>query len=534
MCRNTTKLTPKKTFIQVPRDDKRRQLWLDIVKRDPKEFAETTNVFVCEDHFDLENDMENYLRWKMMGGYKFMKPDAVPHKFECQKKEKPTYTGKVTQRVFEKRRKLQEIKQTSSAPLINENSITDEKNDIYSKCRTMYPNSSNVKSKEINLQKILRAKNDISMADDITIDTSKKSKEHLHQVELNKKEVGITAKPYVGNKQTQTIRSYLRDKKTQTHFKAASKGCSIGIDNVKVSLNHTIDFIGEKYEQFGFDGAFGLTVAEAQLIKLFDISMPPTEGKYVGLLTKKTGEVHRKLVLQLPTHPSYMKIFGKKLLNSRKWSDMLKYPFIEGEITKLGFYKNWTVGKVLQQKRAIYKGIKTDKCLRELLELSPTNGMCYISDICSEMMLDVNRIDTGYLLTHRLLYLQIQRLQGCKIPNTYLATPDYTKKFCSYIYKEAITNEFLGFPYHDIFLEQVVLCGMEGYSEFLNGKWLSQILKWQNKHGCYESIARNISKRTSTIIDYGCSDHSTGLGAAALALFYRYLLEKIPRNPYLL
>ncbi|XP_074034679.1 UPF0764 protein C16orf89 homolog isoform X2 [Leptinotarsa decemlineata] len=271
-------------------------------------------------------------------------------------------------------------------------------------------------------------------------------------------------------------------------FLVPYKSIQISLDDLRFRLRRTIDFFEEKYTQFGFDGAFGLTLAEVQ----------------------------------------------NSLLNPKRWSDTLKNVFTEGNIEILGIYKNWTVQKILQQKKAVYKGVKSDRCLVEILNMSAFNGYCYISNICSEMMLDVFRIDTGYLLTHRLLYLQIQRLQGCKIPDEYRSTSfnDYTEKFCSYIYKEAKTNEYLGYPYHDIFMEQVVLCGMEGYSEFISEEWISEVIRWQNPHGCYESIAKNKSKRTSTLIDYGCSDHSTGLGAAALALYYRYFHNTSFQNHY--
>lgn len=32
----------------------------------------------------LENDMENYMRWKMMGGFIRLKKGVVPHIFDCQ------------------------------------------------------------------------------------------------------------------------------------------------------------------------------------------------------------------------------------------------------------------------------------------------------------------------------------------------------------------------------------------------------------------------------------------------------------------
>lgn len=72
----------------------------------------------------------------------------------------------------------------------------------------------------------------------------------------------------------------------------------------------------------------------------------------------------------------------------------------------------------------------------------------------------------------------------------------------------------------------VLLCGMGGIEEFLNKKWFYKILQWQKPHGCYQSIAKHNSKRTSNIIDFGCSDHSTGLGAATVALYLRYYLKR--------
>ena len=34
--------------------------------------------------FQLENDVANYLKLKMMGGKILMKKDVIPHKFTCQ------------------------------------------------------------------------------------------------------------------------------------------------------------------------------------------------------------------------------------------------------------------------------------------------------------------------------------------------------------------------------------------------------------------------------------------------------------------
>ncbi|CAH1116875.1 unnamed protein product [Phaedon cochleariae] len=301
---------------------------------------------------------------------------------------------------------------------------------------------------------------------------------------------------------------------------------------VVYELNRTLAFIDDKFEEFGFDGTFGVTLAQVQLNKILFHSHPSVtstlDDSIIKILAKKCKLIIEKTMPLMPNKPPYMITFRKKLLDATKWTRALNNDFLHGGITELGIYKNWTANVILRQKHAIYKGVRSDECLIEILENSPSTGPCFVSEICSDMMLDWHRVDTGYLLTHRLLYLQIKKLQGCTFPGDPSSTEKYIKKFCSYIFKEARTNQMLGFPYHDIFLEQVVLCGMEGYEEFLNDTWLSELLHWQNPHGCFASIAkdriRNKTKRTSTTIDHGCSDHSTGLGAAVLALFLRYLM----------
>ncbi|KAJ8939629.1 hypothetical protein NQ318_012746 [Aromia moschata] len=48
-------------------------------------------LHVCEDHFNLEEDMENYMRYKLMGGIKKIQPSVVPHIFDYQPGRKRTF-----------------------------------------------------------------------------------------------------------------------------------------------------------------------------------------------------------------------------------------------------------------------------------------------------------------------------------------------------------------------------------------------------------------------------------------------------------
>lgn len=54
-CTNTSIKNPHKLFVSVPTNPKRRKMWLQLARRDPKSIVSHSNVFMCEDHFDVSN-----------------------------------------------------------------------------------------------------------------------------------------------------------------------------------------------------------------------------------------------------------------------------------------------------------------------------------------------------------------------------------------------------------------------------------------------------------------------------------------------
>ncbi|KAI5735083.1 hypothetical protein M8J77_013975 [Diaphorina citri] len=58
VCNSTSKSTPDKVFISVPRDENRRKAWFNAMRR-KNVLSSKTFAAVCADHFDLENDIEN-------------------------------------------------------------------------------------------------------------------------------------------------------------------------------------------------------------------------------------------------------------------------------------------------------------------------------------------------------------------------------------------------------------------------------------------------------------------------------------------
>ncbi|KAI8425265.1 hypothetical protein MSG28_007055 [Choristoneura fumiferana] len=107
-CKNTSIKTPGKLWIRVPHEINMRNTWLKFAKKDPDSLSRETKAYFCEDHFDflqkfyssnnknkkfkLENDMENYVQYKIMGSVKRirMKPSCIPSKFVRKRKHNPT------------------------------------------------------------------------------------------------------------------------------------------------------------------------------------------------------------------------------------------------------------------------------------------------------------------------------------------------------------------------------------------------------------------------------------------------------------
>ncbi|XP_018569395.1 uncharacterized protein LOC108909508 [Anoplophora glabripennis] len=98
-CTNTSVKTPSKIFVTVPVAPKRRENWFAAARRNVTEVSPTSAVYCCEDHFDLEKDMENYMEYKWSNVKARMKRDIVPHKFVCE--PDGNLLGKTRQRILE-------------------------------------------------------------------------------------------------------------------------------------------------------------------------------------------------------------------------------------------------------------------------------------------------------------------------------------------------------------------------------------------------------------------------------------------------
>ncbi|XP_048000637.1 uncharacterized protein LOC125237549 isoform X2 [Leguminivora glycinivorella] len=92
-----------------------RRIWLNLAHKDPGSYASDSLLYFCEDHFDLENDMENYIKYKIMGSVKRiqMKRNCIPSRFDCRTERKAKLTTTTNDKQYNN------YKKTAAMPVSN-------------------------------------------------------------------------------------------------------------------------------------------------------------------------------------------------------------------------------------------------------------------------------------------------------------------------------------------------------------------------------------------------------------------------------
>ncbi|CAH1174069.1 unnamed protein product [Phaedon cochleariae] len=77
-CENTSENNKNKLFILLPSKPEIRKKWFTSING---KYITKTDLYACEDHFDLKNDMKNWVEYKLLAKRMFMKESAVPRFF---------------------------------------------------------------------------------------------------------------------------------------------------------------------------------------------------------------------------------------------------------------------------------------------------------------------------------------------------------------------------------------------------------------------------------------------------------------------
>ncbi|KAL1778847.1 UPF0764 protein C16orf89-like [Sigmodon hispidus] len=183
----------------------------------------------------------------------------------------------------------------------------------------------------------------------------------------------------------------------------------------------------------------------------------------------------------------------------------------------------------------------SDMCLVQLLGTGTDGSQpCRLSNFCRILMTKTGC--SSYSLSHQLLFFLWARMQGCT-EGLFLQSQHYMNVFCANMMELNQRVEAIGYSYptQDLFMENIMFCGLAGFSDFYKLHWLEAILSWQKpQSGCFgkpdakgklledapqrQGLLRRVRRREKLFTD-GCSCHNTATAVAALGGFLYILAD---------
>ncbi|XP_021583311.2 UPF0764 protein C16orf89 homolog isoform X3 [Ictidomys tridecemlineatus] len=302
------------------------------------------------------------------------------------------------------------------------------------------------------------------------------------------------------------------------------------------ALERATLFLEERLPGVNLDGVVGFRVLEAQLRGVqeewaADPLLRPLSLRTRQLADKLAALLRRSIFYLELSDPRYLREFRPSLQPGfwklpRTWTHTntsLVYPVLEPEDS--------------------FSEESSDACLVQLLGTGNSSQPCRIPDFCRTLVTQPNC--SGYRLSHQLLFFLWARMQGCT-EGLFHQSQHYISVFCANMMELNRRAEAFGYAYptRDLFMENIMLCGISGFSDFYKLRWLEAILSWQRPwEGCFGKPAAKeedpptapprrphvlrVKRREKQFTD-GCSCHSTAVAVAALGGFLYVLAESPP------
>ncbi|EZA51505.1 hypothetical protein X777_09849, partial [Ooceraea biroi] len=291
--------------------------------------------------------------------------------------------------------------------------------------------------------------------------------------------------------------------------------------------------VNKRPQQMNVDLTYGITLTEANLIATFKHkNVQYLEKEFYNALkelVELSDLTRRNLMINVVPWDKTEFLLQSTLNYPNLWIRPISWTRISSEMRPIPNQRLNYSEIVASLWHGTPNGRESDACLLEIMH-SSLNGTCQVPQICIEML---TRDDdtTGYPLTHRLLIIQM--VKAFRLRETNAALFSYLiPTYCARILQDLVNLEAWNFPNpsQDLMTQQILLCGIEGYSEFVNKRYEDLILSWPHSSGCFSSFTKSLEKhkvarRSTRLTDFGCDSHMTGLAAASLSIFVRENIE---------
>ncbi|KAF5297838.1 hypothetical protein FQR65_LT19666 [Abscondita terminalis] len=261
-----------------------------------------------------------------------------------------------------------------------------------------------------------------------------------------------------------------------------------------------------KVSHFEFDANFQHKVALYKIKSYFSAhlrSIPPEKsGPQFDHLVNLTSYIIHTFKRNHTNASSRNEICNHAVPFERGVMDA-KYQFVYGTLDSRSGVDFLTCAQYLESLANMHFSEElSDDCLSEVIQGSVLDKrLCKVSSPCVEFV-DSNIVLPGYGITHQLLLVQSIRALKCDWNLAWIQKR--IEDFCSRIYRESTKIQNCGYipALDDLFMEEVVLCGFEGFAEFLSREWMEHILRVKSSYGCYGTFtsASVFEKREANLI----------------------------------
>ncbi|MBN3280172.1 CP089 protein, partial [Polyodon spathula] len=316
------------------------------------------------------------------------------------------------------------------------------------------------------------------------------------------------------------------------------------VGEVLLALEKAAVFFENEFRHINLDGVMGfqiLNVEVKEALRRWPHTDPwdiPQLSRVKRLVNRLNSVIIQAVLTLQESDPTYYREF-EPILGADFWT----VPHMWNTSNPVLVYPAFREVECFDEKLS-------DKCMTLLLGTWKDNGTpCIITNSCRNIMTRFGCPD--YSLSHQLLYFMFGAMRGCynilqgerRESRANLTDLDYKTIFCSNMMKRNVEFEKSGFPIQtrDIFMENIMLCGMAGFSDFYKPSWLRHILTWQDSDvGCFgkdeeeessQRLERNplettnlhkrVKRREKTLKD-GCSSHMTAVAVSTLGGYMNF------------
>ncbi|XP_072123397.1 UPF0764 protein C16orf89 homolog [Mobula birostris] len=299
------------------------------------------------------------------------------------------------------------------------------------------------------------------------------------------------------------------------------------INDIISTLEKAALFFEINYDRFNLDGVSGYSILQG---KLYDVSWPRH-----GLAHCPVSFTECMSCCGDRDPVSGSSTSFEPLLQINFWTFRPEWTRTDSTLV----YPKWRVKECFEEE-------DSDTCMFQILGTGKDYRVpCLDTTMCKKLMTTLYCPD--YSLPHQLLYFIFTEIKNCtnivgsRHPGLRhsVSTQHLKKIYCTNMMEINLQIENDGFPVYrrDLFLENIMLCGMIGYSDFYKTRWLEAILSWQYPNGCYVKMGRSMHpkerkenaftahqevKREDVLLDDNCSCHKTAIAVGALGGYLRF------------